>query len=413
MKTPLEKQLEKVYQIFNRDHEHLRESLMASLPDRMPAKTIYIRKFIGETIMRSRITKLAAAAVIIIGVLIGIHQFSNSMEKVAFADVVKPILTARTATYKITLKIGNKTGNGFRIIEGDGMFMEPGHMRDTMEAGGVRIEDIQKGKILLLNPEKKTATVFELKNINDEEKRQAEIFSEIRRLIQQAQQTGNESVEFLGKQTIDGQSAIGYRVRLGEEFIVWANAETLLPIRMEYSMTKKMGFEFTYTFSDFTFNVELDESLFSLEIPEGYTVDTVQMDVSEPKEKELHETFRLWTDVFGGKFPPDLNMKMAMKVAAGIMEADAVKAGFKKGMDPSDPKFQEAKEGFETARRGIIFVNTLPESSDWHYAGKDATFGDANTPIFWYRPEGSTTYRVIYADLSVKNVAPENLPKQK
>ncbi len=38
-------------------------------------------------------------------------------------------------------------------------------------------------------------------------------------------------------------------------------------------------------------------------------------------------------------------------------------------------------------------------------------YGDAQTPIFWYQPSGSATYRAIYGDLSIKDVTPENLPK--
>jgi hypothetical protein len=61
--------------------------------------------------------------------------------------------------------------------------------------------------------------------------------------------------------------------------------------------------------------------------------------------------------------------------------------------------------------RGMMFVMTLPAESNWRYAGENVKFGDAQTPIFWYKPEGSQTYRVIYGDLSVKDVASENLPK--
>jgi hypothetical protein len=43
--------------------------------------------------------------------------------------------------------------------------------------------------------------------------------------------------------------------------------------------------------------------------------------------------------------------------------------------------------------------------------GKDVKFGDADSPVCWYRPDGSETYRVIYGDLSVKKVAQEDLPK--
>ncbi len=30
--------------------------------------------------------------------------------------------------------------------------------------------------------------------------------------------------------------------------------------------------------------------------------------------------------------------------------------------------------------------------------------------VCWYRPKGSRTYRVVYGDLSVKEIEPEDLP---
>jgi len=57
-----------------------------------------------------------------------------------------------------------------------------------------------------------------------------------------------------------------------------------------------------------------------------------------------------------------------------------------------------------------MFGLRLSPESNWRYAGEDVKYGQADTPIFWYQPEGSQTYRVIYGDLNVKDVAPENLP---
>ena len=54
-------------------------------------------------------------------------------------------------------------------------------------------------------------------------------------------------------------------------------------------------------------------------------------------------------------------------------------------------------------QRGLEFANDLPRGADAHYAGKGVASGSAATPIFWYRPENSKKYRVIYADLSVRN----------
>jgi hypothetical protein len=189
----------------------------------------------------------------------------------------------------------------------------------------------------------------------------------------------------------------------------WADAKTLLPIRIEYSMGKLMGAEGTVTMSDIVFDVELDESLF--EIPEGYDVSTVQFDASTPTEEDFLRALRLWSETTGGKFPSELNMKATKE----FMEALEEKTGLKvkdKAPDPSDPQIREFMQNLTTVNRGIImFAHGLPDDADWHYTGQNVKFGDARTAIFWYRPQGSKTYRVIYGDLSVQDVAPENLPQ--
>jgi hypothetical protein len=45
---------------------------------------------------------------------------------------------------------------------------------------------------------------------------------------------------------------------------------------------------------------------------------------------------------------------------------------------------------------------TLPPGADAHYAGQGVSLDAADKPIFWYRPQDAQKYRVIYADLSVR-----------
>ena len=96
MKTPLDDDLSKVYEAFRQDHDRPRQMLMGSvLPRSMRHKQIsrfgYVKEFIGGTIMRSRITKLATAAVIVIAVLIGIDQLGGSIDGSSrvFASMLK------------------------------------------------------------------------------------------------------------------------------------------------------------------------------------------------------------------------------------------------------------------------------------------------------------------------------------
>lgn len=59
----------------------------------------------------------------------------------------------------------------------------------------------------------------------------------------------------------------------------------------------------------------------------------------------------------------------------------------------------------------LLFVAKLPKESNWRYAGNGVKVNTPDKAIFWYRPTGSQTYRVIYADLTVRDVAEDQLPK--
>ena len=353
-----------------------------------------------RTIMKSPVTKLAAAAVIIIAALIGIHQFGASTP--AFADIVRPLLTARTATFKMTVNMKDIPA---QTIEG--MFMEPGRMRQVMPDGGIMIFDEHQGRMMTLMPAEKKAMIIEMENVPEDKQGQINMFHAIRNRIQETQ---DESVEFIGEQKIDGVNAIGYHVEeRNMNMTVWADAKTLMPIRIEYSMGGMMGMEGTVIMSDIVFDVELDESLF--EVPEGYDVHTMQIDASLPGEEDFIQALRLWSEATDGEFPSELNMKATAEFLKAFTEKTGLKFEKDKAPDLSDPQFQKFMEILTKINRGIMFAHTLPEDCDWRYTGKDVKFGDADTAIFWYRPEGSETYRVIYGDLSVKDVAPGNLPK--
>ncbi|MHC4310810.1 MAG: hypothetical protein ACYSSN_12830, partial [Planctomycetota bacterium] len=68
MKTSVDNDLNQVYESFNQNHNHLRQNLMASLQDRSKqykraGRISQLLVFTGGTIMKNKITKIAAAAV--------------------------------------------------------------------------------------------------------------------------------------------------------------------------------------------------------------------------------------------------------------------------------------------------------------------------------------------------------------
>jgi hypothetical protein len=77
-------------------------------------------------------------------------------------------------------------------------------------------------------------------------------------------------------------------------------------------------------------------------------------------------------------------------------------------MDLSDD--EETQLG-QTIQNYLLFTRFFKGQGQWTYRGYGVTLGEKEIPIFWYRPQDSETYRVIYGDLHVEDVLPEHLPE--
>lgn len=353
-------------------------------------------QFLGKTIMKSKITKLAVAAVIIIAVLIAINYFGGSINvtSAAFAEVAEQLRNARTLTCTIITHTEIAYMPTMRM---DVAFKEPGYMRFSGAVGIVSIADATKKKGLLINPLRKEFTEMDLSNLPAEQS-QINVIEQLRTLPDRAD-------EVLGEKEMNGRIVQGFRVTEdGLDKTVWVDTETWELVRMEIEFANAPGVHGVVT--DFKFNVELDDELFSLTPPEGYTRQKT-LEMGEITEQNLVELLRFWvTYIKDGVFPPTLD---PVGLSKAVMEM--AKAGKLSGEPEPEMEWQEMMQHTRKITYGMMFVMQMQPENDWHYAGKDVTFGDANTPIFWYRPEGSETYRVIYGDLSVEDVAPEDVPK--
>jgi hypothetical protein len=239
-------------------------------------------------IMKSRITKLAVAAVIIMAVLIGINYFGGPIDgtSVAFADVVQPLLTAETGTFKMTIDVVassldwiNYGDEPVQTIEV--MFVGTGRTRWNIPTGETLVANMQEGKVMILMPAKKEAKLMQVgpPGLIPRHNRFNKLLA-LKPLIEYALETEDESVEFLGEREIEGLTVIGYYVPGPEHhgnITIWADSETKLPVQIEQSM----GTE-TAVISEILYNVELDESLFSIQSPEGYSVPASEED-KEPE----------------------------------------------------------------------------------------------------------------------------------
>ena len=154
--------------------------------------------------------------------------------------------------------------------------------------------------------------------------------------------------------------------------------------------------------TEFEFNLPLDDALFSVEPPKGYKVRSMDMDASPPGEEDLVRSLRLCAEANDGRFPDELNQLTAPKLIAGMMTSKP---------SPTEEETQELMQQAAGIARGLQFAITQPiaEGFPAWYAGNGVQLGEADRPIFWYRPQDAANFRVIYGDLSVKETttAPE------
>ncbi|MBC8471271.1 MAG: hypothetical protein H8D56_17555 [Planctomycetes bacterium] len=345
---------------------------------------------IWRTIMKSPITKIAAAVVIVSGVLIAMHFSGLSTGTVTFADVIKPILNAQTAVLDII--IGEEEAGGPVIhdqIKGSRIRRTISSMDDE-----VSIIDLEAMRILTLTVSKKEAAYIDLKGLPS----MPNYMDTLRNIISELQEKPDFEVEELGTQEIDGREAIGFLARHPKvELTIWADSETALPVRLE-----QVGGQMKIICKNVKFDVPMDESLFSMEVPEGYTLQEAELDLLGATEEDFIEGLRIRAEVFGGDQFPD-----SVAVEDFIKEAPSME---KKIDELGLAGEAEIELGMKITRH-LLFIRFFKGQGQWHYAGNGVKLGDAETAIFWYQPEGAETYRVIYGDLSVRDVAPENLPK--
>ena len=343
--------------------------------------------------MNSKMIKFAAAAAIIVVVLSGFHFIGGSRGTV-YASIVEQLQQARTLTYSIVTRTPVENMPTLRLQMA---FKEPGYMRTTTADGHITVIDWTRNKGITLWPPQQEYIDFEASNYqHDPAQDPFMVVEKLRTLPDQAD-------EALGEKEIDGRVLEGFRVTQGDMIsTVWIDPQTTQLVRVEIEYTGSPGMNTIMT--DFQFNAEIDDTLFSLTPPENFIRMEVSADVSTVTEQDLTAYLHMWsTWTKDGTFPPTFNPLELPKVTA-----EMIKQGkFGDGETSDQERRAEAMQMY----RGITFVTQLPAGSNWRYAGENVSYGAADTPIFWYRPENSITYRVIYGDLSVKDVSPENLPK--
>ena len=363
--------------------------------------------------MHSKLTKLAAAAVVAVAVIVG-SQFLGGT--ITFAQVIEPILNARTVVLDYVIGEGPDALEMHDIVIGSRIrrtmsnmdmtkILDP-RVRSTLSNMDMTmILDLEDARMLTLVSlgVTKIASYIDIQGTGLEGTRSVLDF--VRNVVSEVKDNPDADIQDLGEKEINGQKAVGFYVKgLNVDLTIWANKKTSLPIRIEFTEGKT-----STVIKNIEFDVPLEESLVSMEVPAGYTLKDMTLNIIEvpapdnlpynATEEDLVESLRIWAEIIlDGAFPDAIGTDHFMKQAYVL--------GYKLaslGLPDSGEMEQFAK--------GMIFLQEFEFGGKWGYAGKGVKLGDADKIILWYQPQGSNTYRAIYGDLKVAEVAEEDLPK--
>jgi hypothetical protein len=164
-----------------------------------------------------------------------------------------------------------------------------------------------------------------------------------------------------------------------------------------------------YILYDIVYNVELDDALFLLEPPEGYVVEN-QSRPSLPTvtEKEIIDYFGIVADLNNKAFPDQ-----ATDAPCSHDRMTHMWKTPKKERTVAEQKFVETQHHYDMVGLGFPtqhFIEKGTEENSFRYLGKGVKLGDKDRILCWYKLKGARSYRVVYGDLTVKDLLPEALP---
>jgi hypothetical protein len=242
---------------------------------------------IGRSIMTRPLAKLTIAAAIIVAVVLGLFEFlgSDATSGVVWAEVAQRL----EASTGMTARMRNSTIQPGLNVPADfeaKIYISPlyGYRMDSFQGGKPGITSVcnnARRKLLMVTHFRKQ---YSLQHVPDEawaEVAEAQSGAMDPTSIVTLLLSGDYTE--IGRRTIDGvkaegleiQDPTGCKVNVPADSHVlqlWVNVETGYPVSMQSEVVANDGaVRSTQILDRFEWNVELDPSLFELDIPDGYT----------------------------------------------------------------------------------------------------------------------------------------------
>ncbi|MHC4757444.1 MAG: hypothetical protein ACYTE8_02190 [Planctomycetota bacterium] len=249
---------------------------------RQKKRSILFEQNIWRTIMKNRITKFAAAAVIIIAVLIGINQLDSSIDIASVTwgqEIIAAIETIKGVSCREQIFMVTEDGSKHLSTTWNILYLcKDSYRRDIYDVDTLR--EIQwyvpDGNTMLQH-----SIRFDLESyFVERHKGSFGVQNPIDRVRFYVQFLDNAGC-ILGTKQIEDSNCVGFEIKASEygnnpeQWIdqIWFDVETKLPVVIEQHgrpVTDHPKMTFTTAQDEFNYNDELPEDTFNPYIPNGY-----------------------------------------------------------------------------------------------------------------------------------------------
>ncbi len=344
--------------------------------------------------MRGRMTKYVTVAVIALVIIIGIIEIGEPVGRasVVFAAVIDSVRQAGTFSCTEISESWYQDGeeSGTYLLKQRLMFKEPDWERHEQltaappwpqDVGKVTIWHYDKRQRLQFRSFDKTAEFHDTSSdyFIDEKTGELKLTQLDTRLRDGLLKLSAGAIEDLGSVELLGQSVRLLRSRK-DKFIatVWVNPETNYPVQIELTWPDPGRSPMMYT--SIQIDAELDDDLFSLELPEGYTLSMDESVWPDYKKKMMTKMkyLGLWCVIYANdnddRFPGDL----ADLVTLGVITEEALNKALAAPDDPDGPPVIRYRKPDTTGKDWSTVVILYEIYDQWPEDGVVACFADGH-----------------------------------
>jgi hypothetical protein len=390
--------------------QKVREDVLEVIRKSKQTQSALTQPNIWRIIMKSNITKLAAAAVIIIALFFGLNIFFSDGSGVAWGEVLNNV--QKIQTYVNRMKMTVQSPKGSRDLWFTNyQSTEFGTRRDSFYNDELisQLYIPAKGNtgVELVPSQKKYVNIV----FTDEQLKEIAEKNDPRAIVKEFMSYNEYSK--IGRMTIDGIEVEGIEVdneQFGASLFekgkgrLWVAVDTDLPVLIELEGTSAGGsVQISLTIDSFDWDPGLQAEDFQPNIPSDYTL-MAEVDLSGSVEA-IVKGLRGFAEITEGKYPTNLDM---MTTAKEIKEA-FITLRQKQGKSLEEKPTQEEMEKMLSIQGACLFYGKLvKENKDAAYYGGTVTPQDVEKVLMRWKISDQK-YRVIFGDLSTLDINYEEL----